>query len=1094
MRAFRIFLVLAVLLSVNLVSAQFYNGSHQRFGKNRVQFQGFKWQYYDFERFKVYFNGDGKNVAVYAARSAHQQLKQLEEYMNFRIDDKLEIVVYNRHSDFKQSNIGLVGDEEANIGGVNKLVGNKVFVYFDGNHANFDKEIRYGLVQVMISQMIHGANWKNFLRTPMADIMPFWFVEGFARHIAYGWSPEMDDKVRNATSADLFLKFNHLEGEEAALAGHAFWNYIAEKYGDRPIPNLFYISSSARSVENGLYIVMNMSLLGVANDMVRYYRERYAQDKNVTKAPTEEEIQVKLKKKARIYGYRLSPDGTRLAYVSNIMGRYRVHVKDLSTGKQKVIFRAEHRMERQPDESFPVLAWNPRLNTLAFAIERKGFLKIMLKDFDNNEMSSLDMKGLTKIRDLNYSADGRVLLFSGVANGQSDIFTYTPISNSLRNLTNDSFDDFSPSFIGNSNKIIFSSNRPYDSIPRRESIEAFKPEKRTFDIFILDPGGPGGRIIVSRITETPEENELSPYAYGKNTYSFISDRNGILNRQIAYYDSAISYIDTAIHYKYFSKTAPLSNYNHNAYDFHVIPSGRIWQYGFLTWSDSKYRFYRGESSADKPIEDAQLPTTEYRRISKGIRKTVGQEQKSQSATSNTIIVEQDLNDPDEIDLDNYQFDDEKPQYEKVIVNLEKEAEKTNEAVAKKNEEKAAEFELPDQKLYKKNFVWETVTAQFDNNLLNETYQRFVAPGAVFPNPGISPIFRANLTDVFEDNKLSAGFRLGGDLRSNEFVIQYDDISGRIDHRIVGYRGSFLTVFGANRVRARTSELRYQATYPFSEHLAFKATGGYRHDQQIFLASSGANLNEDNRNFHQATARAELVFDNTISRGLNLPNGARFKLFGEYFKELNGDQANIFIVGGDFRHYQKVHRQIVWANRIAFSSSFGDKKLLHYLGGVDNWIFRRNPSFDQTFQVDMAQNYAFQTIATPMRGFVQNARNGNTFALINSELRVPLVRCFTNRPLRSDFWNTFQLIGFFDAGAAWNGVHPYASNNSFNTIVIDQKPLLIEIENQREPIIWGYGIGVRARVSGYFVRFDWAWGVDDYERQRSIRYLSLTLDF
>lgn len=130
----------------------------------------------------------------------------------------------------------------------------------------------------------------------------------------------------------------------------------------------------------------------------------------------------------------------------------------------------------------------------------------------------------------------------------------------------------------------------------------------------------------------------------------------------------------------------------------------------------------------------------------------------------------------------------------------------------------------------------------------------------------------------------------------------------------------------------------------------------------------------------------------------------------------------------------------------------------------------------------------------MRGFIQNARNGNSFALINAELRVPLVKYFTNRPLRSDFWNNFQIVGFFDIGAAWTGLHPYADDNSFNTTIITQKPLEIIIENQREPVIWGYGLGVRTKLFGYFTRFDWAWGVDDYETQPSIRYFSLTLDF
>jgi hypothetical protein len=56
------------------------------------------------------------------------------------------------------------------------------------------------------------------------------------------------------------------------------------------------------------------------------------------------------------------------------------------------------------------------------------------------------------------------------------------------------------------------------------------------------------------------------------------------------------------------------------------------------------------------------------------------------------------------------------------------------------------------------------------------------------------------------------------------------------------------------------------------------------------------------------------------------------------------------------------------------------------------------------------------------------------------------------------------------------------------------PIQITILNQREPIIWGYGWGLRARIFGYFLRFDWAVGVDDGVRLKPLKYFSLSLDF
>jgi hypothetical protein len=164
-----------------------------------------------------------------------------------------------------------------------------------------------------------------------------------------------------------------------------------------------------------------------------------------------------------------------------------------------------------------------------------------------------------------------------------------------------------------------------------------------------------------------------------------------------------------------------------------------------------------------------------------------------------------------------------------------------------------------------------------------------------------------------------------------------------------------------------------------------------------------------------------------------------------------------------------------------------------MGGVDNWF---NPQFDKTTNIATNQNYAYQTLATNMRGFFQNARNGNTFVVINSELRFPIFKYLYKRPIRSDFVQNFQIIGFGDVGTAWTGYSPYSGDNSLNTTIIGsaQTPYIITLKTQHNPIVGGYGCGIRSRVFGYFIRLDRAWGVQDGIVLKPLWYLSLSLDF
>jgi hypothetical protein len=167
--------------------------------------------------------------------------------------------------------------------------------------------------------------------------------------------------------------------------------------------------------------------------------------------------------------------------------------------------------------------------------------------------------------------------------------------------------------------------------------------------------------------------------------------------------------------------------------------------------------------------------------------------------------------------------------------------------------------------------------------------------------------------------------------------------------------------------------------------------------------------------------------------------------------------------------------------------------LYYLGGVDGWF---NPTFSNVTGVTPGQNYVFQSLAEPMRGFDQNIRNGTNFVLYNTELRFPIFRYLFNRPIKSDFLNNFQFITFLDVGTAWTGATPYTTVNSINTTVVGApgNPITVIISTQQYPFIEGFGEGIRTRILGYFVRLDEAWGINNGTIGTPITYFSFSLDF
>src|SRR5215216_7420080 len=123
------------------------------FGKNRVQYQKLKWKYYQTENFNTYFSQDGLELGKYVAQVAEKELPQLEEFVEYGLQRRANIAVYNSFDEMQQSNIGM-GIDWQNTGGVTKLVNNKMLIYFDANHENLRRQVRQGIAAILLANVL----------------------------------------------------------------------------------------------------------------------------------------------------------------------------------------------------------------------------------------------------------------------------------------------------------------------------------------------------------------------------------------------------------------------------------------------------------------------------------------------------------------------------------------------------------------------------------------------------------------------------------------------------------------------------------------------------------------------------------------------------------------------------------------------------------------------------------------------------------------------------------------------------------------------------------------------------------------------------
>lgn len=1063
------------------------------FGKNRVQYKDMFWQYYRFRDFDCYFYQGGEDLAMYTGKKAAEYMPQLTGALDYTPEDPLQFIVYNTHSDFKQSNIGLNSDESANIGGTTRIVGNKIFVYFEGDHKKLDLQIRAGIAQVIVNQMMYGGSLRDMVRSSTLLNLPEWYLSGLVSYLGENWNEETDNAVKDGVLSGKYEKFNQLEGNEARLAGHSIWNYIAEVYGEKVIPNILYMTRVTRNVESGFLFVLGMEMNQLTDEFLAFYGQRYQEEEKLRSKPDLTNLYIKNKKERVYQQFKISPNGQYAAYVTNQLGQYRVYLRDLENGHTHQIIKGEHKMSRLTDQSYPALAWSPNGEVLAFALEKKGKTMLNFYYIDEKKLSKREVFQLEKILSMDYSNDGKIMVLSGVYHGQTDLYKYYIVGNRQEQLTNDIYDDLQPKYVNTDKDILFVSNRPNDTLDQ----VPVQPGLNNKDVYLLTPGN---APKLSRITTTPEENEEQPSEYGFRKYSYLSNKNGVINRFFAQYDSTIASVDTTINYRYYSSVYPLSNYNRNILEYNVNLNTD--QYSVLMYADGKYKFFQGKVSEDEVVSLAEMRISGLKSI-KQINFDDPSKSRDLKSNDNENAVEPKPNESEtykvvnpqelkfkEINLDNYQFGEVKPEDNKLIKDTVQAV--VSDVKPQSMLEKLAEAEqpAPEKRNYNINFATDQVQTQVDNTYNNQFYQLLTGPDNL--NPGLSGFVKMGASDLFEDYRITGGYRTSLNLGSMDYMLAFQDLKRRTDRTYFAQRQSQLFSTNTSLFRVITYSGLYEQKYPLSEVASIRGSLTYRNDQIVLLSTDQFNLQQQNQYLHQAGAKIEYVYDNTLKKGLNLYNGTRFKAFAQYLQEPGEKKSDMQVIGFDFRHYEKIHRSLILATRLSASTSVGNRRLLYFLGGVDRWLYL--PKSDESTPPPTDERFYYQALAAPVRGALKNVRNGNSFALLNTELRWPVIKYFSNKPLRSDFLESFQMVAFSDIGTAWTGRSPWADDNQFNITRYPGNPISVTVRTQREPIVAGYGFGLRGRLLGYFLRADWAWAVLDGKVQPREFYISLSLDF
>ncbi|HOP06110.1 MAG TPA: hypothetical protein PLF13_02340 [candidate division Zixibacteria bacterium] len=618
------FLLTALMLLALSVAA---SAQETYFGKNKVRYKDFDWNYIQTRHFDIYFYEDAYETAKFAATVAESAYVEISTELNYLVQRRIPVFIYNSHNDFQQTNIlsSLIGE---GTGGFTEAYKNRMVVPFSGSYSDFRHVLHHELTHAVVYDLIYGRALSSLISKQRLFQQPLWLAEGFAEYSSrHGWDYFSDMWVRDATINGYLYPPLYLTGYNAYREGQAMVKYIADKYGEDKIGELFkrgkVFLSMDRTIKHTLGIDMEKFWEEFSKEMKRRYWPEIAKRKEI------EEVGKKLTKSREDGSYAnekpvFSAEGDVIAMFTDRWDYTEIVLISIDDGK--VVDRLVKGSRSGDLESLHSyvsgISFSPDGRYLVFVAKSSGKESLFFMDLRKKKVTIKKRFDFYSIMSPAFSPNSEMVAFSALEGNKRDIFIYDMKSDEVRRITDDRYDDVDVSWFPGSTRLVFSSDRPHpdNSDPRTEphpyvSDGALMPgdfDYGSYNLHTIDidsreikplPVGPGQNV---KPTVSPDGSKVA----------FISNRNGIDNVYITYPDSgqavAVTDILTGIMYVSWSpngKKLAVEAFNKGGLDIFVLKDlAPVGNNGVLEPTD----FYQGRYDTyvrgKEPDQDSAVAT------------------------------------------------------------------------------------------------------------------------------------------------------------------------------------------------------------------------------------------------------------------------------------------------------------------------------------------------------------------------------------------------------------------------------------------------------------------------------------------------------
>jgi hypothetical protein len=491
----------------------------QNFGQNKVRYKNLKFKVYKTPHFEIYYYLKNDSVIKRFAQESELWYTLHQQVFRDTFNKPNPIILYSNHPDFQQSTLV---DASVGLGGVTESLKNRVIMPIAETNQLTRHVIGHELVHAFQYHMLFGADSVGYER---AGEIPLWMVEGMAEYLSLG----KKDAYTAMWMRDAYLN-NDIPTIEALTNsnkyfpyryGQAFWSFLGSTYGDTIIVP-FFKNAARFGVQYGIrrtlgYDDKTLSQLW-KNSIQNTYKSFL---KDTAQVPTGRKL-ITTKIRGDITAPSVSPDGKYLTYLSQ-KGLFSIdlYLADAYSGRD--IKKLTSSTSNTHIDEFNFIessgAWSPDSKRFAFSVFSKGRNRMLVIEVPSGKLlNDISMEKAEQFSNLSWSPDGKSIVLQGLSEGHTDLYLYSFDTKSVKQLTNDKYTEYQPSFSKDGKKVVFSTDRTtYDKSLSQEI---------TFNLAELD-------LATGKITDLNifnGANNLNPqYSADGTQIYFLSNRDGFRN-------------------------------------------------------------------------------------------------------------------------------------------------------------------------------------------------------------------------------------------------------------------------------------------------------------------------------------------------------------------------------------------------------------------------------------------------------------------------------------------------------------------------------------------------------------------------------------